>query len=103
MKEIEELVEKTAKVIYKEYHKGGLRWSALHEGERNRWRDLARIALSHPNLALIDDEREMPEKPAGWQRECMEFHAGYYRCQQDMLRAGAFFGIRLSEVLKEGK
>ena len=32
-----------------------------------------------------DDEWMLPQKPGNWQKESMDYHAGYYHSQQDMI------------------
>ena len=51
--EVEELVERRAEHIYK-WSEGGQAWCDLHEGQKERWREYAILALDDPDLALID-------------------------------------------------
>jgi len=49
-----ELVEWVAKGLRYEIKKGTISWELLDDGARAYWQHLAKVVLSHPDLALID-------------------------------------------------
>ena len=64
-KKVEELVEWLAKGLRYEERKGSIPWESLDEGAKAYWLHLAKIILSHPDLALIKCIGCKPRKE-GW-------------------------------------
>jgi len=100
-KQVEELVERRAAEIYK-WSEGGTNWVDLHEGQKRRWLEYARLALNDPDIAMIDREINWEENPyeAKWRKSYggdidhfRDLMVGFQRCRDAI--------IPLAEELKE--
>ena len=100
--DIKDLVERRAAEIHK-WSEGGTNWADMHKGEKKRWLEYARIALSDPEL-YVKVERELPMNPHTL--TCFPESARptlikvYEEAQQDMLKAGYLPVTPLPEAIK---
>ncbi len=46
---------------------------------------------------LFPTKVKLPEKPTYWSKETMDFHVGYYRCEQDFKDALKKAGVEVEE------
>lgn len=78
----EDIVNIFGRVYYEKYGK-----EMVHTEEDYK---VADAVLSHPNIAIIDPDAELPKPPreVGSVAHQKGFYQGYWECQQDVKQAG---------------